>query len=48
MVGLRLLRSLVPPYSLTLTLFMELTTQCGGAGSAGVGVLRAVAVEAAT
>jgi hypothetical protein len=26
MVGLRLLRSLVPPYSLTLTLFLELTT----------------------
>ena len=27
MVGLRLLRSLVPPYSLTLTLFLKLTTQ---------------------
>jgi hypothetical protein len=26
MVGLRLLRSLVPPYSLTLTLFLRLTT----------------------
>ncbi len=29
MVGLRLLRSLVPPYSLTLTLFLKLTTQYG-------------------
>jgi hypothetical protein len=32
MVGLRLLRSLVPPYSLTLTLFLKLTTKdlvCG-------------------
>jgi hypothetical protein len=27
MVGLRLLRSLVPPYSLTLTLFLKLTTK---------------------
>ncbi len=27
MVGLRLLRSLVPPYSLTLTLFLKSTTK---------------------
>jgi hypothetical protein len=31
MVGLRLLRSLVPPYSLTLTLFLKLTTKCPSA-----------------